>query len=51
MGNRGGIAALLAVVLLVLGGLWLAQRLRADAAIQDCVMAGRTNCAPIAVPR
>ncbi len=49
--NRGPMAALIVVVLLVLGGLWLQQHLRADNQIQDCVMSGRTNCAPIAMPR
>ena len=48
--NRGAIAALIAVILIVAGGLWLSQRLRANAQIQDCVMSGRTNCAPIATP-
>ena len=46
--NRGKVVALLVVVMLVLGGIWLEQRLSASAKIQDCVMAGRTNCAPIA---
>lgn len=45
--NRGRLAALLVVVVLVLGGIWLEQRLSASSKIQDCVMAGRTNCAPI----
>ncbi len=48
--NRGAIAALIAVVLVVAAGLWLTQRLRADARIQDCVMAGRINCARIETP-
>ena len=48
--NRGPLIALLVVVLLVVGGIWLQQRLRADNQIQDCVMSGRTNCAPIAPP-
>jgi type IV secretory pathway VirB2 component (pilin) len=48
--NRGPIAALIVVVLVVAAGLWLSQHLRANARIQDCVMAGRTNCAPIATP-
>ena len=48
--NRGAIAALIAVVVVVAAGLWLAQHLRADARIQDCVMSGRTNCAAIAPP-
>ncbi len=45
--NRGPIVALIVVAVLVAAGLWLAQHLRADARIQDCVMAGRTNCAPV----
>ncbi len=49
--NRGPLVALVVVVLLVLGGLWLQQRLRADSQIQDCVMAGRSNCAPISMPK
>ncbi len=49
--NRGPMVALVVVVLLVLGGLWLQQHLRADNQIQDCVMSGRSNCAPIAMPK
>ncbi len=45
--NRGKVVALVVVVLLVVGGFWLEQRLSAGSKIQDCVMAGRTNCAPI----
>ena len=48
--RRGTIAALVVVVLVVVGGLWLSSRLRADNRIQDCVMAGRTNCAPLGMP-
>ena len=39
------IMALLAA--LVVGVLYMAQQLRHAAAIQDCVAAGRTNCAPV----
>jgi hypothetical protein len=45
--NRGPLAALVVVVLLIVGGFWLVQHLRATSALQDCVMSGRTNCAPI----
>ena len=45
--RRGAVAALVLVVALLAGGLWLMQHLRANAALQDCVMAGRTNCAPL----
>ena len=33
----------IAVVLLVVG-LWLAQKLTAASKMQDCLMSGRTNC-------
>ncbi len=46
--NRGKVVALVVLALIVLGGIWLEQRLSAGAKIQDCVMAGRTNCAPVA---
>ncbi len=45
--SRGPIVALILVVVLVLGGLWLSHRLHSASAIQDCVMSGRTNCAPV----
>ena len=45
--RRGPLVALLLVVVLLVGGLWLMRHLRATAALQDCVMSGRTNCAPI----
>jgi hypothetical protein len=45
--SRGPIVALLVVVVLVLGGLWLSHRLRSVSNLQDCVMSGRTNCAPV----
>lgn len=41
------VAALILLAVLVGGGLWLAGALRSAATIQDCVSAGRTNCAPI----
>jgi hypothetical protein len=38
---------LLVTVLLVLGGVLLIHVLRRASRLQDCVMSGRTNCAPI----
>jgi hypothetical protein len=35
------------MVVLVVGGYALATKLREMGRIQDCVMSGRTNCAPI----
>jgi hypothetical protein len=45
--RRGALIALIVVVVLVVGGLWLSQSLRHSGQIQDCVMAGRGNCAPV----
>jgi hypothetical protein len=44
---RGPIAALVVLVMLVLGGLWLTHRIGMMSSLQDCVSSGRTNCAPI----
>ena len=41
------LAVLGLMLLLAAGGWFLFERLSADSAIQDCVMAGRTNCAPL----
>lgn len=38
---------LLVALLLVLGGIFLIHVLRRASQLQDCVMSGRTNCAPI----
>ncbi len=45
--RRGLIAGLVLVVALVVGGFWFMQHIRAASQIQDCVMSGRSNCAPI----
>ncbi|HXP96659.1 MAG TPA: hypothetical protein VN809_08105 [Telmatospirillum sp.] len=37
-------------VLLVVGGYFLAVKLKEMGRLQDCVMSGRTNCAPVAPP-
>lgn len=44
---RQVVAVLILLVALIGGGLWLTHALRGAATIQDCVSAGRTNCAPI----
>lgn len=38
---------LLIALLLVLGGMFLVRELGHVSRLQDCVMSGRTNCAPI----
>jgi hypothetical protein len=47
---RAAVAGLLVTVLLVLGGVLLVHVLSRTAKLQDCVMSGRTNCAPIDSP-
>jgi hypothetical protein len=41
---------LLVCLLLVLGGLFLVYALRDTSQMQDCVMQGRSNCAPVETP-
>ena len=48
--RRGALIGLAIVILLVLGGLVLVHVLRDTGRLQDCVMSGRTNCAPIEAP-
>jgi hypothetical protein len=45
--RRGALLGLAIVLALVVGGLILVKALRHNAQIQDCVLSGRTNCAPI----
>lgn len=41
---------LLVIVLLVLAAFWLTRELRTSASMQDCLVSGRTNCAPVETP-
>jgi len=52
-GNGGPSPLVLLVVAagLVAGGYYLSVKLRDMARLQDCVMSGRTNCAPVDVSR
>ena len=38
---------MIVVLLLTLGGLYLVHALRGAANLQDCVIQGRSNCAPV----
>jgi hypothetical protein len=38
------------VVVLAVGGWFLMRTLQADSKLQDCVMSGRKNCAPLETP-
>jgi hypothetical protein len=48
--RRSALVRLLIVLLLVLGGVALVHKLASVSHLQDCVMSGRTNCAPIDLP-
>ena len=48
--RRAAVVGLLVTVLLLLGGLLLIHVLSRASKLQDCVMSGRTNCAPIDPP-
>jgi len=43
-GRRGALVGLLVAAVMLAVGLWLAHALTSASKIQDCVMAGRTNC-------
>jgi hypothetical protein len=45
--NRGPVAALVVVLVLVVVGWLLTQALHKNGNMQDCVASGRTNCAPV----
>jgi hypothetical protein len=45
-----GFVAMILIVLLIVGGWLLAQRLAQTGRMEDCLMAGRRNCAPITAP-
>jgi hypothetical protein len=47
---RRALIGLLAIIALVVAVLFIMHRLNQAARIQDCVAAGRTNCAPIETP-
>jgi hypothetical protein len=44
------VIGLVVVLALVVAGVFLFHALRAQSQLQDCLMSGRTNCAPIEVP-
>jgi len=46
--RRAALARLVFILLLVAGGLVVVHILGGMSRLQDCVMSGRTNCAPIA---
>jgi hypothetical protein len=48
--RRNALIALLVVVALVVAGIWISRVLRRSGQIEDCLMRGGRNCAPIEIP-
>ena len=48
--RRAAVFGLLIVAVLVVAGYFLMTSLRNNANLEDCLMSGRRNCAPIEVP-
>jgi hypothetical protein len=42
--RTAGLAAIVVVLVLLIGGLWLTQTLHKKSVMEDCLMAGRQNC-------
>lgn len=42
--QTAGLVGMIVILLLLVASLFLVRQLRASAALQDCVMSGRTNC-------
>jgi hypothetical protein len=42
--QTASLAAVVVILVLLIGGLFLVQQLRTAARIEDCLLAGRTNC-------
>jgi hypothetical protein len=45
--RKAAIGALVLIIVLVLGGVWIQRAIRANSLIEDCMLQGRKNCAPI----
>lgn len=48
--RRPAVLGLIVVAVLMIAGYLLFTALRQNAQLEDCLMAGRRNCAPIEVP-
>ena len=48
--RRGAVIGLAITALLVVAGFYLLTALRENSKLQDCLMSGRTNCAPLDIP-
>jgi hypothetical protein len=48
--RSGALIGLIIILALAIAGVVLVRELRERSQIEDCLMSGRTNCAPIEVP-
>jgi hypothetical protein len=48
--RRGALIGLLITALIVVAGYYLVNALRNEGKVEDCLMSGRTNCAPLDIP-
>jgi len=48
--RRGAVMGLVLVLVLVVAGYFLLGALKRNADLEDCLMSGRRNCAPIETP-
>jgi hypothetical protein len=49
--RRGALIGLVVIALLVVIAYWLVTSLREEGKREDCLASGRTNCAPLDIPR
>lgn len=49
--RRGALIGLLVIALLVIIAYWLVTSLHEEGKREDCLASGRTNCAPLDIPR
>jgi hypothetical protein len=48
--RRGALIGLVVAALLVIAGYYLMDALRNQGKMEDCLMSGRSNCAPLDIP-
>ena len=48
--RRAALIGLAVILVLVVGAYFLVTALQRNAALEDCLMAGRRNCAPVETP-
>jgi len=48
--RSAALIGLIIILALAIAGVWLVRELREKSALEDCLMSGRTNCAPIETP-